>query len=104
MIRPPIERYARTSIYILDWTVEPGVEWRYDDNMDALVADMIRAARACTQDKLTGLAPPSVTELAIALEESYRLAFPDRAFFIEIHNEDGDWLQIFQPFGVPKNV
>lgn len=41
-------------------------------------------------------------ELAGRLEAAIKAKWPDRAYFIEVGNDDEGWVQLFQPYGVPR--
>lgn len=99
-MRPSRETYVRTSRHCarVNVTVEPGVEFRSGDDFDfmtGLLHDI------CFKAEELGelLTPMELAERAGALIIK---AWPDRAYFVEAHDLKG-WIQIFQPYGIPRN-
>lgn len=39
---------------------------------------------------------------ALAVENTLKAHWPDRAYFIEVGDEDEGWVQLFQPYDVPQ--
>ena len=101
LIRPPIERYIRCSVTRGAWTVEPGIEWRDQDDFEALSGDLEVLAAGLASLADTHRDPAAAARRG---EAAFAGRWPDRAFFIEIHATDGRWVQIFQPFGIPRNL
>lgn len=95
--RPPCEAYARASRMTTGFaTVEPGIELRDGDRFDVLLTDLHAILIDCdTQER-------DPVRIAGPVEDAIKLRWPDRAYFVEVHNERG-WVQIFQPYGVPRN-
>lgn len=109
MTRPPIERYVRLIMPFGGIAVEPGLEWRPDtDDTSALCqrlrqvtdAAMYRATRECAP--IPDWEPSDFAVITRNLEEAVREYWPDRAWFVEVYCDAG-WVQIFQPYGVPRN-
>jgi len=101
-IRPPLERYVRCTFEIPGGlTVEPGLEYRGDESLRALSASLrdvvIEACRGHVG------ASDDFRSLNDAIQRAVELAWPGRAWFVEIHGQDGLWTQVFQPYGVPRN-
>lgn len=99
LVRPPREVYVRTSrpAERTEWSVEPGVEFRPADNFNEMTQ---RLYDVCYQaDRRHPLPMPEHAEEVARL---IQLAWPDRAYFVEVHGDAG-WIQIFQPFGIPRN-
>lgn len=100
-MRPPIERYVRCSVTHGDWTCEPGVEWRDGDNELAMVRDLEVIACGVAEIAAHPAGPMAAAKRA---EPQFARWWLDRAFFIELHDTRGRWVQIFQPYGVPRNL
>lgn len=98
--RPPIERYVRCSVTRGAWTVEPGIEWCEGDSFEALSGDLEVLAAGLASLTDTHRDPISASRRG---EAAFAQRWPGRAFFIEVHSTDGRWVQVFQPFGVPRN-
>jgi len=37
------------------------------------------------------------------MERAIVATWPDRAYFIEVGNDDEGWVQLFQPWGIPRS-
>lgn len=105
--RPKREAYVRVEIPWQDpWTgimvrVEVGLELRPGDSW----ADLVTGLRALMEGWTDGL--PNLGDIVRVGEEVealIRLAWPDRAYFVEVWppGDDG-WVQIFQPYGLPRD-
>jgi hypothetical protein len=100
--RPPREIYIRVSRpRNQGGHVDVGLEWRPTDeerDIRYLVREWLRE-----EDD----AHPSDCGVSAAhrIERRIRETWPDRAYFIEswLGSEDDGWIQIFQPFGIPRN-
>ncbi len=48
--------------------------------------------------------PPAKTveECACIVEEAIKASWPERAYFIEVGRDDDAWVQVFQPYGLPR--
>lgn len=97
--RPPIERYVRCSVTRGAWTVEPGLEWREGDDFEALSGDLEVLACGLASIVDTHRDPAAAARRG---EVAFAARWPGRAFFIEVHAVDGRWIQIYQPYGVPR--
>ena len=98
--RPPREVYVRASRRTVACAfVEPGVEFREGDSFREIEAEL----RSILVDSDPGHAQLEPEQIAAPVELAIRERWPDRAYFIEVHDNQGGWLQIFQPFGVPRN-
>ena len=101
-VRPPREAYVRTSRPgTRGATVEVGLEFRDGDSFQVLRESLggilfANDLSEHTQDPI---------ELAAPVEGEIKSTWPDRAYFIEVWSggDDGGWIQIFQPFGLPRN-
>lgn len=103
MKRPPVERYARTSITVDGITFEPGVQ--YERGEDSQV--MSRRLRDLTARAVNSIRIPlervPFDTIAHDIEIEIAMEWPGRAYFVEIHDDASSWTQIFQPYGVPRN-
>lgn len=97
-VRPTREKYVRASRVVKGWTVEPGVEWRPGDDFE-FVTGMLQDI--CARADADGAY--SAATIAEAVFEHIETVWPDRAYFVEVHSDAG-WIQIFQPYGIPRNV
>ena len=97
--RPPIERYVRCSVTRGSWTVEPGIEWRTGDDFAAVSGLLERIAEDIALSALGG----DPVEAAMRAEPTFEAWWPGRAFFVEVHDAAGRWVQTYQPFGIPRN-
>lgn len=99
LFRPPLETYVRTSRISTGYlTVEPGIEFRDGDDFK-IVSKKLRSILV-ENDTGVGDARAAAELVAKAIVGEW----PDRAYFIEVHGIDGAWLQIFQPYGIPRNT
>ena len=98
-VRPVRETYVRTSrpSEKTGLTIEPGVEFREGDTFADVTQDLYSC---CFQADLAGVYTPIA--MAIEVARLIELKWPGRAYFVEAHSPDG-WIQIFQPFGIPRN-
>jgi hypothetical protein len=101
--RPPVERYARTTITVDGVTLEPGVQYERGEDSQG----MSRQLRAVTARAVNSIRIPldrvPFDALVGDLEAAITNEWPARAWFVEIHDEHGSWTQIFQPYGVPQD-
>lgn len=99
-MRPPREVYVRASRPTTGGAVvEPGVEYREGDSF-SVVEDALRDILFRSDP---GNDEHDPVRIATPVESAIRERWPDRAYFVEVHDPRGGWLQIFQPFGVPRN-
>jgi hypothetical protein len=98
-VRPPREAYVRVSRPMESGaTVEPGVELRDGDVFGEMAEQLYTMLVA--HDLGPDVDDPR--RIAAPIERAITTVWPGRAYFIEVHGVGG-WLQIFQPFGVPRN-
>lgn len=105
MKRPPVETYARCSVTRGDLTIEPGVELRPADDAGTVVRELREIADGVCRDieALRGK-HPHLDVAARCAARRIRMQFgDDRAYFVEVYRGAG-WVQIFQPYGVPRNA
>lgn len=99
-VRPPREIYVRASRPTANGAmVEPGVEYRDGDRFD----DIAHHLQAIMFDADPGYSEHDPVRIAAPVEEAIKRRWPDRAYFVEVHDPQVGWVQIFQPFGVPRN-
>lgn len=98
-VRPPRETYVRASrpCERAGWVVEPGVEFRDGDSFEQMRSDLYQC---CYTADVNG--HYTLVGMAEAVGYLIELNWPGRAYFVEVHGPEG-WIQIFQPFGVPRN-
>lgn len=98
-MRKPREAYARVVVE--------------RDNVDLIVGLEVRAAELAVEfyPVLERLVDEAVRDIpatepddvfAVAVEEAVKSSWPDRAYFLEIGRDDHRWVQIFQPWGIPR--
>lgn len=103
MKRPPVERYARCSFTIGALTIEPGLQYELGEDAEALCRQLREVARGSVDSIRIPIERVPFDNLAVDVERAIKATWPGRAYFVEIHSDDGCWTQIFQPFGVPRN-
>ncbi len=92
--------YARTSRPTHSGaTVEPGLEFREGDSFKALEHELW----CILFENETGPDEHDPVRIATFVENDIKARWPDRAYFIEVHDPAGGWIQIFQPYGIPRN-
>lgn len=92
------EAYARGAAISKDGQVEchPGMEIREGDDVDLLTHWLQMWAQRAL-DRWGG----NHLELCRHVEEAILESFPGRAYFVETE-EDGRGVQVYQPFGMPR--
>ncbi len=90
------EAYARATTEADGMELSPGVEIRDGDNVAQMTRDL--QAIATTALRCCG---KSHDLLVSYVENRVRANWPGRAYFIETE-EDGKGVQIFQPYGLPR--
>lgn len=97
--RPPRETYVRTSraSAACGRMVEPGVEFRTGDDFAAMTSALYDICY-----RLDAGDARSINDDAEVVARVIAETWPGRAYFVEVHSHDG-WIQIFQPFGIPRN-
>ncbi len=79
-----------------------GLEFRDGDALQRLYAGALLVVQAAIHDL-----PLSADDMAIAeaVENELKVSWPDRAYFIEVGRDPHDcWVQVFQPWGVPRSA
>ena len=96
-----VERYLRSTVHRQTLEIVAGLEWRDDDDFD-----QVRAALKCRLVFTSARHALDGDDVVVkAVEETIRKYWPDRAFFIEVGDPDGDdWVQVFQPWGLPREA
>ena len=100
--RPPREVYIRVARPRNGGGhVELGLEYRAGDD-DVQLRNDLREMLRVEDDT-----DPKATAMEMGERASHRIerAHPDRAYFVESWYgvNDNEWIQIFQPFDVPRN-
>lgn len=101
--RPPREDYIRVSVEIDGFCYEPAIEFRDGDCFMTMVGWLRMMAIAIRRERP---APPDESMArARALADRIASLYPDRAYFVEVWQDGLDgFAQVFQPFGVPRNL
>ncbi len=100
VVRLPREDYVRVSFETHGWTFEPAVEFRDGDDFNTIAAELKDAATEIAWEL-----PRDHMEAARRVMYHIMKKWPDRAYFVEVWQEGREgFAQIFQPFGVPRNV
>lgn len=100
-IRPPVEKYVRTSIEFGGYTSEPAVEWRDGDDWAVMISHLEDIAHRVF---VSHHPPRHQMDAARQLGAGMAQRWPGRAYFVEVWQEGkSGFAQIFQPFGVPRN-
>lgn len=101
---PPRESYIRASyppcLANVRCEVDFGLEWRPGD----VIADLQSLLKSFAG---YGHAAPLVAfdnamQFAHGLGDLIAKEWPDRAYFIEVSDAAGGWVQVFQPYGLPR--
>lgn len=97
--RPPQETYVRVSVERGPLSFEPGIEYREGDSYDSM-AELLEGLAFAAATNEHG----SAMDAARAFGENVKYLWPDRAWFVEVwkHGERG-FVQMYQPFGIPRN-
>jgi hypothetical protein len=110
--RPPCEHYARCTVTVVDdrpatpakrlleLTVEPGVEVRDGDDLDALWLVLHSLALHIGDVVLRR----GWTEAMQLVGVDFEHVWPGRAWFVELHDSAGRWTQSYQPYGIPRRA
>lgn len=106
MRRPKREAYVRAEVPWYDdetgdvVNIEVGLELRPGDNWGDLVTGLLTMVEGWVEDEPH---PSSLVQVGEEVEALLRLAWPDRAYFVEVWPPgDKGWIQIFQPYGIPR--
>lgn len=99
--RPPREAYVRASGKVSGLDVCAGLEMRDGDDFAAL-HERVVAQMLGVDALLTGC---TAAEIARQLEVQFQYVWPDRAYFLEVGDGDESkgWVQVYQPFGMPRS-
>ena len=83
--------------------IDIGVEWRPGDSDLGLGELLLRADRVLEDTASRGR---DATSIALYVESLIIECWPDRAYFVEAWtgNESDGFIQIFQPYGIPRNL
>lgn len=101
--RPAREAYVRAEFLWGDVRAEVGLEWRERGEHWSDLLDMLRLAVNAALDEDDRA--PCVLSVVETVERAITARWPDRAYFVEVWpagGEDG-WIQVFQPYGLPRN-
>jgi hypothetical protein len=100
LVRPAREAYVRGICTWQELEIIAGVELRDGDHFASMRNNIRRVVGFALSES------PVVEEKALAecLEVILRERWPDRAYFIEVGNDREGFIQIFQPFGVPRDT
>ena len=103
--RPPREVYLRQLRHmccLTGATIDVGLEWRGEDLRGAVAELLLMVDREHETDSARSL---DAISLATNAEARIIERWPDRAYFVEAWtgNDESGFIQIFQPFGVPRN-
>jgi hypothetical protein len=105
---PDREAYVRVSVTRGEVEAVAGLEFRQGDNVEKLYEALdiaIRYALWHTVLNIDTLDKVDDMLIAYACERQLRGAWPDRAYFLEVCRGPGDrWVQVFQPFGLPRGT
>lgn len=96
-LMPAREAYARGWVQRGDVECSVGVEIREGDDVD----DMTRWVKRFAWTALA-LHGGNHSALVKAVEWRVKYRYPGRAYFVETE-EDGKGVQVFQPFGLPRD-
>lgn len=95
-VRPPRERYVRTTLNVAGCTFEPGIEWRDGDDFELMAMKLEE-----TVVNMAMFIPShrSMMDRATYLGDRIAYYWPDRAYFVEVWEGDGrGWCQVYQPW------
>ncbi len=98
----PREAYVRVTVRPTQGVeCVVGLEHRPDER----VLTHYALLTAVVKDAVSGMDDAEDEVLAEWIEDALRCRFPDRAFFIEVGRDPHDcWVQVFQPWGVPRSA
>lgn len=77
-----------------------GLEWRQPEDLVALQAALKMRMKVAT----THIEYDRWDDLAMAIEKTIKTYWPDRAYFIEVGDDRHGWVQLFQPYGLPREA
>lgn len=104
MNRPAREAYVRGVVTCGAIEVCAGIEYRAGDRFVHL-RNTVRTLVGFALLGILGSDRHTLDEdtISLSVEAAFRHRWPDRAYFVEVGNDDEGWIQIYQPFGVPRN-
>lgn len=94
------EAYLRIVLHVDGVEYIAGLELRPTDAF----AELKTSLRARMKNTTTGLPAGRWLPIAEALERMVKKYWQDRAYFIEVGDEHTGWVQLFQPFDVPRRL
>jgi len=95
---PPVEHYARCTVTSRSGLcVEPGIEVR-DETLESLWL-VLNSLALHAADMVERMGWKDALPL---IHADFDHIWPERAWFIEIHDPLGRWTQSYQPYGVPQ--
>lgn len=97
-MRPAREAYARASYTQDGFEVHPGVELLDGDDVERMTVLLQDIASAALRTQ-----GPHRLHVAQHVETRIRREWPDRAYYVETE-ADGRGVQVYQPFGMPRNT
>ncbi len=77
-----------------------GLEWREGEDLAALKAALKMRMSTAT----IGMQHDRWDALSLAIEKTIKKYWPDRAYFVEVGDDAHGWIQLFQPYGLPRAV
>jgi hypothetical protein len=104
VVRPMREAYARGVVAYGEIEIIGGIELRDGDRFVTLRDELRKLLWLVIQGETTNAAQSSEESLTIAVERHIKRVWPDRAYFVEVGNDAEGWIQLFQPYGVPRNA
>jgi len=94
------ECYLRVVMAIDGVEYIAGLEFRPGDKLGELRTKL----KVRMKNASVGLMPGRWADVAFAIEKSLKAHWPDRAYFIEVGSEREGWIQLFQPWGLPRDA
>lgn len=103
MIRPQREAYARAVVQCGPMELVGGLEYRSGDKFVWLRNELHTLLCFVALGLVATGSPLDEESLAHAAELAVRMRWPDRAYFLEVGHDEQGWIQIFQPYGLPRS-
>jgi hypothetical protein len=103
-VRSTREAYARGVVTYGEIEIIGAVELRASDRFVELRDSMRKLLWLVVQSEITNAAQSSEESLTAGVERALKRVWPDRAYFVEVGNDAEGWIQVFQPYGVPRGV
>lgn len=98
----PREAYVRVVKKVDGFEVIAGLELRDDDDWLAMRLALSEEMSRAVEYTERYLDRNDWAEYALVVETRISAHWPDRAYFIEVGKDDDSWIQLFQPYGVPR--